>query len=126
MKKLNFLGIITIILTMSSCYPGGDKKEEASTIYSDSGFLNSKSPIDFDKKLGISLLVKKEDSLGLMSYEPVFISSPVYKMIPNITDTTKVLIYYVENLAYGSWGGKNVSNEHLFNICTGYKIIKTK
>lgn len=109
---------IVTICTLTSCYfdNGGTTMENASMTFNYSGTLLSKTPLDFDDRLGCEVLVYKvlKDSTPEKTF--VWISKNTFLKIPRPSDSCIVKIEYIKYL--------KSSNRKDANVCVGYHTEK--
>lgn len=124
MKTILFTFIVIGISTFSSCKnAGGDKLEKASIYYNTSGILVSKTPSDYDRKYGYEVLVYEEVDSFLLEDSKVFIPLSTWEKIPVPNDSTRVIIEYISDIAYGAVGGPDLQIfETNLNLATGFTI----
>ena len=128
MKKIFYVFLLITGLISCKNVGGGDAINVSSDL--DSGFLISKNPFDFDIKFGYGLFVtKKTDSFTNKSdYKKVWISKQTYNVLPVPDDSTKILIYYVEDIEVGRYDANKINEnkesiwDFQFNFCSGYRI----
>lgn len=95
MSKILFVLLIsTFILASCNSSEAVNVKSNPVTL-SDSGYLVSKPPIEFDGKFGYKVTVLRTDTAKSYGYyEKVFMSKNLYDNIPKPQDNLKVKIYF--------------------------------
>lgn len=123
MKKILFVLLLLPFILNSCTYVGYDPKEQTSTYLNDSGYILSKTPIEFDRKFGYAVMViKPNDTLNTsISYTKIFIPEKIYQKIPEPKDGIKIKIYFLKEIEYGETKYTTFFWDFRFNL--GYDFI---
>jgi len=118
-KHIIFSTLFFVIIFMTSCISISNISK-SNTTGGNHAYLLTKSPVNFDSKLGYEVMVY-EPSLDLskITIFRVFVSKSMWKLLPEPNDKILVDIEYVENITYGDLFDIRYQE---FNMCIDYNV----